>query len=62
MMPSTTFNLLGFPALTVPFLVNKDGLPVGVQLVGRPWEEERLLDLGVMLEAARGAVGEPPED
>jgi amidase len=59
MMSVTTFNLLGFPALTVPFAVS-DGLPVGIQLVGRPWEEELLLEIGARLEDARGPLPPPP--
>jgi amidase len=50
MMTVTTFNLLGFPALSVPFALNEEGLPVGVQLVARPWDEELLLEIGVRLE------------
>jgi Asp-tRNA(Asn)/Glu-tRNA(Gln) amidotransferase A subunit family amidase len=61
MMPATAFNLLGLPALTVPIAMDEDGMPVGVQIVGRPWEEEALLELGVRLEGARGAFGFPPE-
>jgi Asp-tRNA(Asn)/Glu-tRNA(Gln) amidotransferase A subunit family amidase len=61
MMPVTAFNLLGFPALTVPLLLDEEGMPVGVQIVARPWEEEALLELGVALEAARGTFQAPPE-
>ena len=61
MMPVTIFNLLGFPALSVPFTLDEQGLPVGVQLVARPWEEEALLELGVALETARGPIKAPPE-
>ncbi len=61
MMPSTTFNLLGLPALTAPITLDEAGMPVGVQIVGRPWEEEALLELGVALEAARGPFRAPPE-
>jgi len=61
MMPVTIFNLLGFPALSVPFTLDEQGMPVGVQLVGRPWEEEALLELGVALERGRGPFGTPPE-
>jgi amidase len=61
LMPSTTFNLLGFPALAVPFALDEQGMPVGVQIVGRPWEEEALLALGVALEDARGPMQAPPE-
>jgi Asp-tRNA(Asn)/Glu-tRNA(Gln) amidotransferase A subunit family amidase len=35
------------------------GLPIGVQLVGRPYEEELILDLAVRLENARGPFGSP---
>ncbi|MGA3188785.1 MAG: amidase [Bryobacteraceae bacterium] len=61
MMPSTTFNLLGLPALTIPFILDDEGMPVGVQIVGRPWEENVLLELGSALEAARGPWPGPPE-
>lgn len=62
MMPLTTFNLLGLPGLAVPFGINEEGLPVGVQLVARPWEEELLLELGARLESARGSFPRPPDD
>jgi amidase len=61
MMPVTTFNLLGLPALTVPITVDEKGMPVGVQIVARPWQEEALLEVGVALEAARGKFPAPPE-
>jgi amidase len=61
MMPVTTFNLLGFPALSVPFTLDEQGMTVGVQLIARPWQEEALLELGVALENARGAFPSPPE-
>ncbi len=56
MMTVTPVNLLGLPALVVPFGMNEDGMPIGIQLVGRPWEEELLLEIGVRLEAARGPL------
>ncbi len=49
MMCVTPFNLLGMPALTVPFGKSEEGLPISVQLVGRPYEEELLLELGMRL-------------
>jgi Asp-tRNA(Asn)/Glu-tRNA(Gln) amidotransferase A subunit family amidase len=61
MMPSSTFNLLGLPALTVPLTLDQQGMPVGVQIVGHPWEEEALLELGVALETARGPFAISPE-
>ncbi len=60
-MPATIFNLLGFPAMSVPWSLDEQGLPVGVQLIARPWEDEALLELGVALEKARGEFPSPPE-
>jgi Asp-tRNA(Asn)/Glu-tRNA(Gln) amidotransferase A subunit family amidase len=54
MMPAVLANVLGLPAVTVPVTLSEDGLPLGVQLVGRPYEDELLLDLAVRLEEARG--------
>jgi Asp-tRNA(Asn)/Glu-tRNA(Gln) amidotransferase A subunit family amidase len=54
MAAATPWNLYGFPALVLPFGFTPDGLPVGIQLVGRPFEEELLLSLGAALEEARG--------
>lgn len=60
MMPATLFNLLGMPALTIPFGRDEDGMPVGIQIVGRPWDEELLLELAVRMEETRGPFGGPP--
>jgi Asp-tRNA(Asn)/Glu-tRNA(Gln) amidotransferase A subunit family amidase len=60
MMPATVWNLLGFPAVVIPFGMSEEGLPVGVQLVGRPYEEESLLEVAVRLEEARGPFPGPP--
>ena len=54
MMPAVLANVLGLPAVTIPVTLSEEGLPVGVQLVGRPYEDELLLDLAVRLEEARG--------
>lgn len=53
-MPSVLANVLGFPAVAVPLAMSRSGLPIGVQLMGRPYEDELLLDLAVRLEEARG--------
>jgi amidase len=60
MMPVTPWNLLGMPAITVPFGMSADGLPIGVQLIGRPYEEELILEVAVRLEEARGPFPGPP--
>jgi amidase len=52
-MPFTpVFNVTGQPAVTVPAGVGGDGLPLSVQLVGRPGEEATLFSVAAQLEAA----------
>lgn len=46
------FNLLGNPAVVVPVSVSNGGLPIGVQVVGRPWEEEQVLAIAAAIEKA----------
>jgi amidase len=46
------FNCTGQPAISVPFARSKAGLPIGVQLVGRPRDEYSILSLAAQLEAA----------
>jgi Asp-tRNA(Asn)/Glu-tRNA(Gln) amidotransferase A subunit family amidase len=60
MMTVTPANLLGLPAVVIPFGKTGDGLPVGVQLIGRPYEEEWILDVAARLEEERGAYAAPP--
>ncbi len=44
------FNLLGNPGAVVPVSQSPEGLPIGVQIVGRPWEEEQVLSVAAALE------------
>ena len=69
--PGTTPNCrlsphTGMPAITLPAGFTPDGLPVGVELLGRPFEEGRLLGLGYAYEQAthhrRPPVATPPLD
>jgi amidase len=48
-------SLLDFPALAVPTGVT-DGLPAGVQLLGRRFDEVSLLDVGAVIEAGTGIL------
>jgi aspartyl-tRNA(Asn)/glutamyl-tRNA(Gln) amidotransferase subunit A len=48
------FNALGLPVLAMPAGFTREGLPVGMQLVGRAWEEAALLRIGAALEDATG--------
>ncbi len=55
------FNLTGHPALSTPAGFTAEGLPVGVQLVGRYLDEQRLIDLAVALEADGGWISRKPK-
>lgn len=50
--PSRAINLLGLPALALPMGFTGNGLPAGMQLVGAPWAENRLLALGAAYESS----------
>jgi Asp-tRNA(Asn)/Glu-tRNA(Gln) amidotransferase A subunit family amidase len=49
------FSLLGNPAAVIPVGHSSEGLPIGVQIVGRPWEEEQVLSIAAALENECGA-------
>lgn len=51
--PLYPFNLTGHPALSIPCGWNTDGLPIGLQLVGRWYDEGRLLSIARWIEATR---------
>ena len=55
------FNLLGMPAATVPVLQSAEGLPIAVQIVARPWEEELALEIAEAIEAGVGDRQHPPK-
>ena len=48
------FNLLGMPAVAVPMGSSAEGLPIGVQIAGLPWQEEIVLTIAAELEQQRG--------
>jgi amidase len=53
--PFTSFaNVTGLPAITLPVMLTPEGLPMGVQLIGRPGGEATLLSLGAQLERRIG--------
>jgi Asp-tRNA(Asn)/Glu-tRNA(Gln) amidotransferase A subunit family amidase len=54
------FNLLGNPAAVVPVSHSSQGLPIGVQIVGRPWEEEQVLAVAATVEKECSAWKIPP--
>ena len=59
---SQWLNLTGFPGASVPFGVSNEGLPIGVQVIGRPFEDELVLAVAEAIEQARGPWQAPPFD
>ena len=52
-------SLAGVPALSLPAGLSKDGLPLGLQLIGRAFDEETVLRVGDVLERAVGFSAKP---
>ena len=55
------FNITGQPAITLPLHRTGEGLPIGAQLVGGPWDEATLIRLGSALEQAAPWAGRRPD-
>jgi aspartyl-tRNA(Asn)/glutamyl-tRNA(Gln) amidotransferase subunit A len=53
-------NLTGLPALSVPIAFGREGLPLGMQIHGRPFDEATVLRVGRALELSRGAEAALP--
>jgi aspartyl-tRNA(Asn)/glutamyl-tRNA(Gln) amidotransferase subunit A len=51
---TVTVNMAGLPGIAVPAGLSADGLPLGLQLIGRPFDEETLFSLGEVIEQAAG--------
>jgi aspartyl-tRNA(Asn)/glutamyl-tRNA(Gln) amidotransferase subunit A len=56
---TVTVNLAGLPGIAVPVGLDAKGLPLGLQLIGRPWDEAGLLNHAYVLERAAGFVAKP---
>jgi aspartyl-tRNA(Asn)/glutamyl-tRNA(Gln) amidotransferase subunit A len=52
---TVTVNMAGLPGIAVPGGLDAQGLPLGLQLIGRPFEEETLFALGEVIEQAAGS-------
>jgi len=57
---TVTVNLAGLPGIAVPGGLDAQGLPLGLQLIGRPFEEETLFALGNVIEQAAGSFQPEP--
>ena len=56
---TVTVNLAGLPGISIPAGLDKQGLPLGLQLIGKPWEEGDLLNTAYALENSVGFVEKP---
>jgi aspartyl-tRNA(Asn)/glutamyl-tRNA(Gln) amidotransferase subunit A len=56
---TVTVNLAGLPGIALPAGLDRQGLPLGLQLIGKPWGEAELLDTAHVLERAAGFVAQP---
>ena len=57
---TVTVNMAGLPGISVPGGLDARGLPLGLQLIGRPFEEETLFALGAVVEEAAGSFSAEP--
>jgi aspartyl-tRNA(Asn)/glutamyl-tRNA(Gln) amidotransferase subunit A len=55
------FNVTGNPVLAIPNGFSKSGLPLGMQIVGRAFDEAPVLRVGSAYEAAAGWIHKRPE-
>jgi aspartyl-tRNA(Asn)/glutamyl-tRNA(Gln) amidotransferase subunit A len=56
---TVTVNMAGLPGIAVPAGKDAQGLPLGLQLIGRPFDEETLFSLGKVIEQAAGRFTPP---
>jgi aspartyl-tRNA(Asn)/glutamyl-tRNA(Gln) amidotransferase subunit A len=56
---TVTVNMAGLPGLVAPAGLSSDGLPLGLQIVGRPFDEETLFALGETIEQSAGRMTLP---
>jgi aspartyl-tRNA(Asn)/glutamyl-tRNA(Gln) amidotransferase subunit A len=57
---TVTVNMAGLPGISVPGGLSGEGLPLGLQLIGRPFDEETLFSLGRVVEDAAGRFSPQP--
>ncbi len=56
----TVFNYTGHPAVVLPYKLGRDGLPIGIQAVGKRWNESRLLAIASAISEVTGPFQRPP--
>jgi aspartyl-tRNA(Asn)/glutamyl-tRNA(Gln) amidotransferase subunit A len=58
---TVTVNMAGLPGIAVPAGMSEDGLPLGLQLIGRAFDEETLFRAGAAIEEAAGPMPRPDD-
>jgi len=58
---TTATNLAGLPGMSVPFGISSEGLPIGIQLTGAPFQEQKILNIASALEAVSSVKGHTPD-
>ncbi len=53
------FNVTGQPALAIPTGLAPNGLPVSMQIIGKPFDEATIFRVADVYERARGSIAEP---
>jgi aspartyl-tRNA(Asn)/glutamyl-tRNA(Gln) amidotransferase subunit A len=56
---SVPASLAGLPAMSVPAGLNGDGLPLGLQIIGQPFDEQGVLNAGLAIEQRAGFQARP---
>ncbi len=56
---TVTVNMAGLPGIAVPAGLSAEGLPLGLQLIGRPFDEPSLFSLAHVIEQAAGRFSPP---
>ena len=52
-------SLAGLPGMSVPAALDKDGLPLGLQIIGKPWDESGVISIANTLEKAANFTAQP---
>ena len=58
---TVTVNMAGLPGMSVPAGLSSEGTPLGLQLIGRPFDEESLFRTARVIEKAAGPLAQPQD-
>lgn len=53
------YNLTGWPVAAIPVGLNREGLPLGIQVIGRPWKDDEVLAVARAIEATLEPIAPP---